>query len=59
MNTNAEHTISNIAISQAQREVEQTPSDPFLAPRAGGSYYVDESVIAGGKRHLERLSSCG
>ncbi|KAF2839197.1 hypothetical protein M501DRAFT_1003750 [Patellaria atrata CBS 101060] len=41
-----EHTISNIAISKAQREVEKTPSEPFLPPKAGGSYEVDQSVIA-------------
>lgn len=52
MNVDAEHTISNIAISQAQREVEQTPSEPFLPPKAGGSYVVDQSVIAGMNANL-------
>lgn len=42
-----DHTISNIAIGQAQKEIEQTPSDPFLPPQVSGSYQVDPSVIAG------------
>jgi hypothetical protein len=50
MGKDMEHTISNIAINQAQRALEQTPSEPFLPPQAGGSFDVDRSVIAGTER---------
>ena len=57
MDVDAEHTISNIAISQAQRAVEQTPSEPFLPPKASGSYRVDQSVIAGMSADLDYPSA--
>jgi hypothetical protein len=41
------HTISAIAISQSQKDIEATPTDPFLPPQVGGTYTVDQSVIAG------------
>lgn len=44
--TEAVNDISNIKIGAAQREPEQTPSEPILPPQPNGSYYVDESVIA-------------
>ena len=47
MEVSAEYTISNIPINPAQREVEKTPSEPFLPPKAGGTFEVDQSVIAG------------
>lgn len=57
MDVDAGHIISNIAISQAQREVEQTPSDPFLPPKAVGSYKVDQSVIAGIASNFDNLTT--
>ncbi|KAH0558739.1 hypothetical protein GP486_004615 [Trichoglossum hirsutum] len=39
-------SISNIAISKVQREVEQTPTEPIGPPVLGRSYLVDESVLA-------------
>jgi hypothetical protein len=44
-------SISNIAISKAQREVEQTPTGSIDPPVLGGSYLVDESVLAGTCTH--------
>ncbi|KAL8816848.1 MAG: hypothetical protein Q9223_004213 [Gallowayella weberi] len=38
-------SISNIAISEAQRQVEETPSDTIAPPVATGTYQVDQSVI--------------
>lgn len=38
-------SISNIAISEAQRRVEETPTDLIAPPIAAGTYQVDESVI--------------
>lgn len=40
------NAISNIKIGAAQREAEQTPSEPILPPQPKGSYDVDESVKA-------------
>lgn len=57
MNVDTEHTISNIAISQAQIELEQTPSEPFLPPTAGGPYEVDQSVIAGINANLHNATT--
>lgn len=39
-------SISNIKIGEAQREVEQTPSEPIFPPQPSGNYDVDESVRA-------------
>ncbi|KAI9769111.1 MAG: hypothetical protein M1840_004462 [Geoglossum simile] len=39
-------SISNIAIGKAQREVEQTPTEPIAPPVLGGSYVVDDSVLS-------------
>ncbi len=44
--TEVTNSISNIKISEAQREVEQTPSEPILPPQPSGNYDVDESVRA-------------
>jgi hypothetical protein len=41
------HTISAIAISQSQEDIEETPTDPFLPPQVGGTYTVNQNVIAG------------
>ena len=37
-------SISSIKIGKAQRDAEQTPSEPFLPPQPSGTYEVDESV---------------
>ena len=37
-------SISNIQIGEAQRDDEQTPSEPILPPQPKGNYEVDESV---------------
>lgn len=44
--TEVTNSISNIKISEAPREVEQTPSEPILPPQPSGNYDVDESVRA-------------
>ncbi len=44
--TEVTNSISNIKISEAPREVEQTPSEPILPPQPRGNYDVDESVRA-------------
>jgi hypothetical protein len=41
------HTISNIAIGDAQRKIEQTPAEPIEPPKPAGQYEVDQSVIDG------------
>ena len=40
------NSVSNTKISAAQRDVEQTPSEPILPPQPSGKYDVDESVRA-------------
>lgn len=47
MADDGDHTISDIAIGQTQKVIEQTPEDPFLPPRISACYEVDPSVIAG------------
>ncbi|KAF2746733.1 hypothetical protein M011DRAFT_468429 [Sporormia fimetaria CBS 119925] len=43
----AKGTVSHeIAIGEAQRAIEETPSEPFLPPQVGGNYEVDPSVIS-------------
>ena len=37
-------SIYNIQIGEAQRDAEQTPSEPILPPQPKGNYEVDESV---------------
>lgn len=44
--TEAVNAISNIKIGAAQRDAEQTPTEPILPPQPKGSYDVDESVKA-------------
>jgi len=44
--TEVPDSASNIQIGEAQRKLEQTPSDPILPPQPSGSYEVDESVRA-------------
>ncbi|EDU47096.1 conserved hypothetical protein [Pyrenophora tritici-repentis Pt-1C-BFP] len=39
------HTISTIAISKTQTDIEKTPSGPVLPPKANGSYKVDRRVV--------------
>jgi hypothetical protein len=41
------HTISNIAINDAQRKIESTPTDPIQPPLATGSFEVNQTVIDG------------
>ena len=40
------NTISNINISEAQRQAKPTPSEPILPPKPSVDYHVDESVRA-------------
>ena len=44
--TDVTDSISNIKLNEAQREAEQTPSEPILPPQPSGNYDVDESVSA-------------
>lgn len=46
LGTEVTESISNIKISETQRQAEQTPSDPILPPQPSGKYNVDESVRA-------------
>lgn len=44
--TEITNSISNVKISAAPQEAEQTPSEPILPPQPSGKYHVDESVRA-------------
>lgn len=44
--TEVTEPISNIKLSEAQREAEQTPSEPIRPLQPCGKYDVDESVRA-------------
>src|SRR5438045_9692200 len=39
-------SISKIFIGEAQREVEQNPTEPITPPKANGNFVVDESIVA-------------
>jgi hypothetical protein len=41
------NSISKISIGEAQAELEQTPIDPIEPPTPGGSFELDDSVLAG------------
>ena len=40
------YLIPNMGTNKAQRETEQTPSDPMLPPQLGGNFDVDDSIIS-------------
>ncbi|KAL9627311.1 MAG: hypothetical protein Q9164_007642, partial [Protoblastenia rupestris] len=44
--TEVTDSISKIKIREAQRDTEQTPSEPILPPQPSENYDVDKSVIA-------------
>jgi hypothetical protein len=45
-------SISNIRISDAQRKLEQTPSDFIPVPQISGNYTIDENVKKGKETRL-------
>lgn len=40
-------SISNIAIGEAQKQIEQTPLGQIVPPQTSGSYFVDQNVVDG------------
>ena len=49
------YPISGFNINEAQREIEQTPSNPILPTQPSGHYEVDES---GKAREVEESAKC-
>ena len=47
MEADATHTLSAIAINEAQRKIEKTPTDLIEPPVISGRYEVDEQVVQG------------
>ena len=39
---------SDIAIGEAQRRTEETPTDPIESPREWGSFELDQAVVDSG-----------
>lgn len=44
--------ISNIAIGEAQRRIEERPTDPIEPPKASGAFELNQAVIDGEYNHL-------